>query len=64
MRLPMCRSTTLALPSGSSTGVIMYTSPSRISRMKSLSPTAKRYASSMNISGEPVSVEWIAPTDQ
>jgi hypothetical protein len=60
----MARSTTLARPSGSTTGVMRTIMLSRMSRMKGSSLTASRYTSSMSISGEPVSGEWMAPVAQ
>ena len=60
----MARSTCLARPSTSRTGVVMKMRLSRMVWMKGLSSTANRYTSSMSISGEPVSPECMAPVAQ
>jgi len=51
-------------PSTSSTGVISVITLARIARTIGVSSTASRYASSISISGLPVSGECIAPVSQ
>ena len=51
-------------PSTSSAGVISTITFLRIAWMNGESSTARRYASSISISGEPVSGEWIEPEAQ
>src|ERR1035438_9035792 len=54
-------STARSRPSTSTTGVIRVMTFSRMDLMKTLSSTARRYASSMSAVGAAVSGEWMVP---
>ena len=62
--VPAETTTPTAVPISTSAGVIRTITFLRIASMTAESSTARRYASSINISHEPCSGEWIEPDAQ